>query len=185
MQRTSTVYQKRDKSPQGRSRSATGGGGKFFRASSRRAPLASLPPFPLLAPLALNPCFCSFLLASGVHKLVLSLALSTHSAVKKGGTMTKRIGERGGYSRFPRHSDQMSPASHKNTAVHLLRKAWQCNGSKTVGDRASTSAAGLSLVRHFSLPRLRASAHSKAHRTATPVLPPPLLLPPAPPKNNR
>ena len=79
-----------------------GEGGKFFRATSRRAPLASLPPFPLLAPLALNPCFCSFLLASGVHKLVLSLALSTHSAVKKGGTMTKRIGERGGYCRFPK-----------------------------------------------------------------------------------
>ena len=27
--------------------------------------------------------------------------------------MTKRSGERGGYSRFPKHSDQMSPASHK------------------------------------------------------------------------
>ena len=103
LQRTLAVYQKGDKSPQGRSRSATGGGWlSFFRATSRRAPLASLPPFPLLAPLALNPCFCSFLLASGVHKLVLSLALSTLSAVKKGGTMTKRIGERGGYCRFPK-----------------------------------------------------------------------------------
>ena len=103
LQRTLAAYQKGDKSPQGRSRSATGGGWlSFFRATSRRAPLASLPPFPLLAPLALNPCFCSFLLASGVHKLVLSLALSTHSAVKKGGTMTKRIGERGGYCRFPK-----------------------------------------------------------------------------------
>ena len=37
-----------------------GEGGKFFRATSRRAPLASLPPFPLLAPLALKPLLLFF-----------------------------------------------------------------------------------------------------------------------------